>query len=513
MNLFKGKSRLLSIALAMTLLTVLLSISVLVNATDEVTMIYGPEAISTGGDEETPQIALDSNGNVHIVWSSGETYLFYKMLDSDGNVLIDETNLNPCATPNSKHVRRPSIVIDSDDNIHVVFHGFSLYTQFGKTEYGGSITLDASEVIYIKFNPYLDDRDGDAANFYDITVIPETIISTDDGVKSRAPNIAIDAWQRLHVVWFDGDIWECEGEIHYLVMDTNGNELVSESVLADGFYTDVDWSEPEIVVDSSGNAHIFFVTEGWTGDTYNWRDIWYVMADDSDGSILIAPTQLTDSGEQWKHSRPQVAIDSNDVIHVVYHDSRYQATGGQAELFLFYVEPYLDDRDGDPADPSIIVTLPPTQLTSNDGYRSYLKNIAIDPGDREHIVWIDQRDFAPSPNWGIGEVYYMLRDVVSETRLTYFDGEVYPAYWWYSSGRNPDIAVTCSRLYITFNGYNITEDTSDIYLMIVNVPPCAITPVGGEVLAVNRLQLITPYLLVLALAVAAIGVIFGKRFS
>lgn len=445
------------------------------------------------------------------MWVNGYgVYLFYKMVDPNGNVLIDETNLNPCALSTTKHVRRPSIVIDSNNNLHVVFHGFSLYTQFSETEYSSRTDLDSTEVIYMKINPYLDDRDGSPANFFTITVIPETIISTDDGVKSRAPNIAIDAWQRLHVAWFDGDIWNIAGEIHYLVMDTKGNELVSESTLATGFYTDVDWSEPEIVVDSLGNAHIFFVTEGWTGNTYNWRDIWYVMADGNDGSVLIAPTQLTDSGEQWKHSRPQVAIDSNDIIHVVYHDSRYQAIGGRAELFLFRVNPYLDDLSGDVADPSVIVTVPPTQLTTNDGYRSYLKNIAIDSGDREHIVWIDQRDFAPSPDWGIGEVYYMLRGVVSETRLTYFNGEIYPAYWWYSSGRNPDMAVTCSRVYITFNGWNSTDGTSDIYLMILSVPPCA-APVGGETLLINKLQLIVPYLLMLAIVAGTVSVLFKKK--
>jgi len=61
-----------------------------------------------------------------------------------------------------------------------------------------------------------------------------------------------------------------------------------------------------------------------------------------------------------------------------------------------------------------------------------------------HVVWRDDRDAED------GEIYYMLRDVIPETRITHFNGEVEPCYWLDSSRRNPDMAVTCDRVYVTF---------------------------------------------------------------
>ncbi len=490
-----------------------LVVAILVSAVqvyaETVEVIYGPTKISTGGNEETPQVVVDNNGYVHIVWTNG-TYLLYEMFGPNGNLLIGETVLNPCLSPDDRHVRRPSVVVDSNNNLHIVFHGFSHYTDFMDGVYQSFMALNASEVIYLKINPYLDDLDGDQADPGVITVIPEKIISTDDSVKSRAPNIAIDRFDRLHVAWFDGDIWSAEGEIHYLVMNTNGSILVSETTLASDFYTDVDWSEPEIVVDSNGNAHIFFVTEGWTGDTYKWRDVWYLMANGTDGSLLIAPTQLTKSNETYRLTRPAVAIGDDNLIHVVYHNSSSTVA---AELFLLRINPYLDDLDGDQADPSVIVVSGPIQLTETDGYRSYLKNIAIDEWGREHVVWVDQRDMAPDPDWGSGELYYMIVGTVNETRITFFNGSIYPAAWWYSSGRRPGIAVSGDHVYIVFNGVDPNWEFSDIYFMILRVPVPTPPKVGGVIELEKPNTLVQAPVLLAATFIITAVLMLAKRCS
>jgi len=521
------KIRFSSGLVSIILLAVLLLTPAIVNATDGISVIYGPEKISTGGDEETPQVAVDSKGNAHIVWSSSDgTYLFYKMVDSYGNVLIDETNLNPCQEPTTRHVRRPSIVVDSDGCVHVVFHGFSLYQDFGPGSYCGRIGLDASEVIYLKINPYLDDRSGDAADFYTITVIPERIISTEDSIKSHAPNIAIDPLERLHVVWYDGQRRDSI-DIHYLVMDVDGNTLVGEKIITTGLYIDVDWGEPEIATDPDGNAHIVYCNSSRGSSA---REIYYTMINGDTGDTLIDDTRIT-ADDGHASVRAFLAVDSNGMIHIVWHDRRlYDEGTGEHELFYSKLNPSLDDQDGSPADPTVISVISETMITSNDGYRSYLKNIAIDPEDRVHITWVDMYGYNPEEEWGAGEIYYQLRSadgevIIPETRITYFNGEVYPAYWWYSSGRNPDIAVTRDRAFIVFNGYKkyieyvveedastseIEEDTSDIYLIILSLP----LPVGGRILAANTLTLAAPYLLIMVLVIIGLaGILFKRRIS
>ncbi len=321
------------------------------NAYSDVSMISGPEAISTANDEETSTVAVDIEGNAHIVWASAEgTYLFYKMVDKDGNVLIGETNLTPCTNADYYHVRRPSIVLDPSGGLHIIFHGFSLYTGLGDTEYSSRTDLDSSEVIYTKINPY-NYLAGSKSGINDLIVIPETIISTDNGTKSRAPNLAMDYLNnRLHIVWFEGnDISSLS--IIYLVLDLDGGTVVSETTLSSDVQVDIDWGEPEIVVDPDGNAHIVYCTGEFEGDD---REIYYTMVSGNTGQTLIDDTMITEL-DGHASVRAHLAVDLQGMVHVVWHDKRLSDAGtGEHEIFYSKLDPSKDDQNGDAADPEVI---------------------------------------------------------------------------------------------------------------------------------------------------------------
>jgi len=429
--------------------------------------------ISTGHYEEAPSTALDYNGNLHIVWIGNDTAnLYYMMVDRHGNILINETCLDPNPNATSTHVRRASIAVDSSNNVHIVYHGQYIYEPW--PEYTNRTMLDAHEVFYLKINPYLDDLDGSAANYVDITVIPETIISTEDSSKSRTANVAVDSADNVHVVWFDNDTWTANGELHYLVMDENGGIVVSETNVTAGFYTDVDWSEPEIVVDSQGEAHVFFVTEAWTNSTYDWRDIWYTMIDGSTGNVLINNTQLTDSNQTWKHSRPFVDIDSEDKIHIAWHDSRFDSNAtGEHEIFYMKIDPYLDDRNGNSADSEAIKVVDEMLISENDDVKSFLTNIAVDKHGMAHLVWIN------AWTWDDVDIYYALVNatgdtIIPETRITHSNGTLSFADWFWSSNRNPEIAVANGRIFIVDMARDINTDYYDVWLTMAfvdKVPP------------------------------------------
>jgi type 1 glutamine amidotransferase len=435
--------------------------------------------ISTGHQEEAPSIALDHNDNLHIVWIGNySSNLYYMMVDRYGNTLINETCLDPSPNATAKHARRTSIAIDSVNNVHIVFHSEYIYEPW--PEYPNSTTLDAQEVLYLKINPYLDDMNGSSADYTAITVIPEKIISTDDGNKSRAANIAVDSADNLHVAWFDKDIWSSNGELHYLVMDRNGNVVVPETNVTGGFRTDVDWSEPEIVVDSQGNAHVFFVTSGWTNSD-GWRDIWYTMIDGSTGNVLINNTQLTNSSQTWRYSRPFVDIDSEDMIHIVWHDSRfYQNATGEHEIFYMKIDPYLDDRNGNSANPEAIKVVDEMLISEGDGVRSFLANIAVDKYGMAHLAWVNEY----LGSWsGYNDIYYSLVNatgdiVIPEHRITYSNGTL-DFNWWTSGGafasnRNPVIAIADGRVFIVDKARDPNTDYQDIWLTIAfvdKIPP------------------------------------------
>ena len=424
--------------------------------------------ISTGNQEENPSIALDHNGNLHIVWVGNSTAnLCYMMVDNNGNILINETCLDPSPNATWGHVRRPSIGVDSNNNVHIVFHAQNIYEPW--PDHTNSTTLDSQEVVYLKINPYLADMNGSSANYVDITLIPETIISTRDNTKSRAPNLAVDSEDNVHVVWFDNETFSTQGELHYLVMNSTGGIIVPETNVASGFYTDVDWGEPEIVVDSYDNAHVFFVTEGWTGTTYSWRDIWYTMIDGSTGNVLINSTQLTNSSETWKYARPFIDIDSEDKIHIVWHDSRFKGNGtGAEEIFYMEIDPYLDDRSEDSADPATIKVVDEMLVSENDYVKSYLANIAVDTQGMSHVVWINE--------WAgeYTDLYYAMVDsarnmLVPEHRITHENGTLDFAAWFSVADRGPQIAVANGRIFIVDMAQDLDNSYYNIWLTIAFV--------------------------------------------
>ena len=426
--------------------------------------------LSTGHREEAPSIALDNNGNLHIVWIGNDTAnLYYMMVDRYGNILINETCLDPNVNASSGHVRRASIGVDSNNNVHIVFHAQNIYTPW--PNYANYTTLDHQEVVYLKIDPYLDDMDGSAADYAAITVIPETIISTEDSSKSRAANLAVDHEDNVHVVWFDNYTWSTEGELHYLVMDGNGGIVVPEKNITAGFYVDVDWGEPEIAVDSHNDAHVFFVTENWTGSTYNYRDIWYTMIDGATGNVLINNTQLTNSSGTCKHSRPFIDIDSEDNIHIAWHNSTKRP---ETEILYMKINPYLDDRSGDSADPATIKVVEETLISQDDGTQSFLANIAVDKHNMAHIVWINC--FLDS--WDFTDIYYALVNstgsmIIPETRITHMNGTLNFQEWYWSSNRNPEIAVVDGRIFIVDMARDLNTDYYDVWMTIAFVDKIA----------------------------------------
>jgi hypothetical protein len=386
----------------------------------------------------------------------------YEMLDSEGNVLIGETCLNPTSglSPSDAHVRRPRIAIDSENNLHIVFFGKFVAEDFGPAGYGSARALSAPEVMYLKINPYADDRDGSPSDAYTLTVIPETIISTEDSTKSRPVDIAVDPFDRVHVVWFDEVNYGFD--LRYLVMDKNGNVLVPETTVVEDTDADPYGNGPWIATDSEGNAHIVFSSS--TGSEA--REVHYTMVDGSTGETFINDTRITaDDGHD--SVRPALAVDSNGRVHVVWHDRRYYDEGiGEHEIFYTVVDP-------DPQTGTLNIVVPEQPITANDGYKSHMPDIAVDPGNRAHVIWRDQRD---TPK---GEIYYTMIGHISETRVTHFDGSIHPLYNWRTDARKPELAATNDKVYITFQGYNTTEGTCDIYLEILSVPPPA-PVVGGE---------------------------------
>ncbi|NPD89715.1 MAG: hypothetical protein HGN29_13470 [Asgard group archaeon] len=140
-----------------------------------------------------PQLAIDSIGNVHVIWydptvylGSGSDYdIFYKYLDATTKiwqltvVLSNESNdmsLNP------------DIAVDSLDNVHIVWDD--------EMPFDGAV--GDADIFYRIY-------DKDSASWNILEVISDTGVST-----SWLPSIDIDPDDNIHVAWEDSAAFDRE---------------------------------------------------------------------------------------------------------------------------------------------------------------------------------------------------------------------------------------------------------------------------------------------------------------
>jgi len=434
---------------AVLLSFLLLASPLLARAHEELSVIKEPFMVSDPNNdlhEERSVVAVDNNGNAHLIWIDGSGYsLFYAMFDPDGNQLIAPTEL--LNGVGSYKYRKPKLAVDDSNCLHIVYHS------------------EAAEVSYFKVDPYRDDLDGDEANPADIIVVGPTIVSVEDDVQSVAPAIATGS--AVHIVWRDGSYDE-QGAIWYTKLDEDGNVLISPVMLTDQVMFPDYSNEPSIAVDSQGNVHIVWNDYWETSET----EIAYMLVDGGDGSVLIDKTLLTpDDGEKGR--RPMVVVDSQDCAHIVWQDKR----SGTTEIYYTKINPYLDDLSGDAADPDTVTIIDDTRLSEEDGYKSKCPAVTIDQYDRLSIIWWDEKwlDAADS------ELSYMALDsdgatLVPETRITWDGPDVDKYdYWfvpWIASGGGV-------RVFITYTTESYEDYDEEVWLTILELP---VPIVGGYII-------------------------------
>lgn len=233
-----------------------------------------------------PFTDLDSNNNLHVVYtddsSTDATEIYYTMINTnDGSPIIDDTLIT---SDDDYRSTRPMIGVDYLDKVHVIWHDKRLSSE--------------AEIFYKKIDPGLDDQDGDAASLPGITLIDDTPLTSDDGIKSRRPMMTMDLLRRrIHMTWLDSKTGPNEyGQPYYMQLDLEGNKVMDEVLLHSN--ADLEWDTREgawIYVDSNCRAHITWGDKYGEGDDL---DTWYVSVYQApvggkllpvDKSELVAP--------------------------------------------------------------------------------------------------------------------------------------------------------------------------------------------------------------------------------
>jgi hypothetical protein len=151
-------------------------------------------------------------------------------------------------------------------------------------------------------------------------------------------------------------------------------------------------------------------------DDTSW-EVFYSMYDDK-GNVLIEDTQITEA-DGYHSKRPQVEVDVDGNIHVVWADKR-QECQNYSDIYYKKLNPYADDMNGSPADAEAITLIDDTNLTCNgelltfmgtahaNGYYKYTHpQTAIDLNNDIHIVYENDD--------GGGSLYYQKINNIGES--------------------------------------------------------------------------------------------------
>jgi len=232
-------------------------------------------------DEFSPSIAVDSEGNVHVVYAKQRVLGYeirYVMKDpvegwQQGYIISQGDGVESSY---------PTICVDRDDNLHVVWIGgdtngpdaeiyYLKYTQgVGWDSLPTRITSDDLNTVepcvavdglgrvHVVWRERGDNREEVGYRGYTPGVgwdAYPTQISPEDSVFSRSPSVAADPFGRVHVVWHDYDPILNEGEVYYRRFDPASGWLeVQQLTSTAGGYA----ANPDIASDASGNLGVVY---------------------------------------------------------------------------------------------------------------------------------------------------------------------------------------------------------------------------------------------------------------
>jgi len=247
--------------------------------------------------------------------------------------------------------------------------------------------------------------------------IQDQIISLDDNMMGWYTRMAVDSENRIHVVWNERvSNLPSQYEIHYSRTTDNGItwSAIGQDIII-SFDDGVDaYHNSDIAIDSEDNIYVV-----WPEDDIDVREIHYSISQDGGNTWSGQSTDHVLSFPGGNDAlNPSLAVDNNDVIHVVWNQDYPQGSPDE----IYYSRSENGGLTWTSQTAEQIISFP-------DGQTSNSPEIAIGPDNTLYVVWYEADDIATE------------RDVVNVSIST--DGGL----TW--SGSTADIPLTQSFRNIT----------------------------------------------------------------
>lgn len=310
------------------------------------------EVVSTEStiDSDNPSIAVESDGTVHVAWDDLTDYsgsgadfdIFYKYLDTNGIWSSAEV----VSTESTQLSLWPSITVDSDKNIHVIWDDWTDYGGAGvdedifykiKTSSGWSTTeVVSTESTEISYQSSLDvdssyvhvawkdstvyggsGVDADIFYKYKSAGIWSTteVVSTESTAHSECPSLDIDTVGAVHVTWGDLTDYSGSGSDNDVFYKNNSVGGGFSDLYCDGSLSWTDVKPGELVTGTFTVENI-----GATGSLLDWEIIdWPTW-----GTWTFSPS----SGNDLKPSHGSVDI----YVEVLAPNQKNQQFTGEVRI-------------------------------------------------------------------------------------------------------------------------------------------------------------------------------------
>lgn len=425
-----------------------------INVSDSQTIAPG-----TLGYASARKLARTSDGVLHCVYRrlDGSYFQIYHAYSTNGGQTWSEEQI----TTASRNHSCPSIAVDSNDHIHVVWAWYEEPYGFGKTctvqyrvktgtwqpiedvitSYGYvcSIAVDRQDNIHLVVGGY---NPGGYSTDY-VKYLKRTLSgwSSPEKVSPKVwanfPAIAIDQNNYVHVVFRTAPYYEPLCGLYYRQRTADGWQ--SEETIQP---PDQERSPASVALDSSGNLYVVWAnydtqcinirkrtSSGWEATEEVWHESGY------------------------RQSNPTIAIDSNDYLHVVwagkhlhfpdYYQLRYRkyTTGWSSVQNLTSAS--LDQKN-----PNLIWAWWP----SVEGIRTNV------PKDGYAFIWQDNETIR----------FYKSSDLAWETPVPSVSIETDKTKYWVGDTMNVTINITSPANH-TFEWY-IGIPQFDIWTKVASVP-------------------------------------------
>jgi hypothetical protein len=218
---------------------------------------------------------------------------------------------------------------------------------------------------------------GSVVNFYSFDAT--TVTNTAQSYKSRPESgqtsfgsgvsLAVDGTGAIHSVWCSkNSTYPNSFNIRYSKSTDGGNTWATPTQVTMSNSSGNGWSNPCIVVTPSGVPVIIASYQNAGGNSSNI--ICYVW----NGSNFTSKTVYTTTNLSYTQSNPCAAVDSNDVIHVVWH-------GKDATDSTYNNIRYAKSSDGGATWSSA------SKLTSGNTYDQQNPSITIDPNNKIRVFF------------------------------------------------------------------------------------------------------------------------------